>query len=168
MNNIGLSHFAQNVGKIMKCKYFTIRSKKYKKFPYCRFYKKEIEYSECNGCQDKEYKETKPIPVKKKERTKATSISQETKKIVWERDNHRCIICNKPVPMFYANAHFIKRSQGGMGIPGNVVTLCQDCHGEEDLGLNTKEYEGKIERYLQAKYGDNWNKENLVYKKGRE
>ena len=46
-------------------------------------------------------------------RSKACEISQKTKEIVWDRDNHKCIMkdCGKYVPKSCANAHFIKRSQ---------------------------------------------------------
>ena len=42
---------------------------------------------------------------------------------VWERDNHRCIFCGKLVPYNLANSHFIKRSQGGLGIEQNIMTM---------------------------------------------
>lgn len=50
-------------------------------------------------------------------RSEACSISIKTKQIVYDRDNQKCIICGKYVPMSNANAHYIKRSQGGLGIP---------------------------------------------------
>jgi hypothetical protein len=53
----------------------------------------------------------------------------------------------------------------GLGIPENVVTLCPDCHYQEDFGKNCKWYEARIEEYLQNYYGKEWNKENLIYKK---
>lgn len=96
-------------------------------------------------------------------RSKATEISKEVKQIVYKRDSGRCIICGRPgIP----NAHYINRSQGGLGIPENVVTLCIECHNEEDNGKNRKLYDKKIEKYLISKY-ENWNKENLIYKKWR-
>lgn len=98
-------------------------------------------------------------------RSNACAISQKTKEIVWNRDNQRCIVCGKYVPMACANAHFIKRSQGGLGIPENIVTLCPACHYEEDFGKYTKLYEFKIQIYLKSKYGANWDKSKLVYKK---
>lgn len=98
-------------------------------------------------------------------RSKACDISQKTKKIVWDRDEHKCIVCNRYVSMSCANAHFIKRSQGGLGIEQNIVTLCPYCHYEEDFGKNTKLYEYKIESYLKGKYGANWDKSKLIYKK---
>ena len=98
-------------------------------------------------------------------RSKACEISQKTKLIVWERDNHKCIICKRYVPVSCANAHFIKRSQGGLGIEQNIVTLCLNCHYEEDFGQNTKLYEEQIKNYLKDYYGSNWSISDLIYKK---
>lgn len=101
----------------------------------------------------------------KHKQTKATDIPDKIKEIVWNRDKKQCIFCNEYVPKSCANAHFIKRSQGGLGIPENIVTLCPDCHYQEDLGQNTKVYEDYIENYLKGIYGANWNKSKLIYKK---
>lgn len=98
-------------------------------------------------------------------RSKACDISQKTKEIVWNRDNQSCIICGKYVSKTCANAHYIKRSQGGLGIEQNIVTLCPHCHYEEDFGKDTKLYEEKIENYLKSKYGTNWDKSKLIYSK---
>lgn len=102
---------------------------------------------------------------KKHKQTKETEIPKKVKKLVWERDKHRCIFCGKEVDMFYANAHFIPRSAGGLGIPENIVTACEDCHREQDNGKNTKLYDKKAEKHLKGIYGRNWSKENLIYKK---
>ena len=99
-------------------------------------------------------------------RSKACEVSKKVKEIVWERDNHRCIYCKRYVPVECANAHFIKRSQGGLGIPENIVTFCPECHYEEDFGQDTQLYEEYMENYLKGIYKD-WNKENLIYKKWR-
>ena len=98
-------------------------------------------------------------------RSVACDITQGVKRIVWARDNESCVCCGKWVPMDYANAHFIKRSQGGLGIPENIVTLCPKCHWQEDFGLNTKIYEDIIEHHLKRIYGANWDKSKLVYRK---
>lgn len=98
-------------------------------------------------------------------RTKACEISQKIKEIVWNRDSQKCICCGRWVPKTCANAHFIKRSQGGLGIEENIVTLCSECHYQEDFGLNTKLYEEYIENYLKGIYGQDWNKEKLIYRK---
>ena len=59
----------------------------------------------------------------------------------------------------------LKEVSGGLGIPENIVTLCPYCHFNEDMGMNTKLYEQKIENYLKSIYGANWNKKKLIYKK---
>ncbi|MFR1647772.1 MAG: hypothetical protein ACLSWT_05430 [Clostridia bacterium] len=43
--------------------------------------------------------------------------------------------------------------------------MCRECHYKEDFGQDTKLYEQMIEDYLKSKYGSNWNKEKLIYKK---
>lgn len=97
-------------------------------------------------------------------RSRACEISKKVKEKVWKRDNEHCIICGKWVPASCANAHYIKRSQGGLGIEQNIVTMCPECHYEEDFGQATKLYEDNIKIYLKTKYKD-WKIENLIYKK---
>ena len=98
-------------------------------------------------------------------RTKACDIPTKIKQVVWERDGHRCIFCGKSVSKSCANAHLVKRGQGGLGIEQNIFTACVECHHEEDNGKNTKDYERKAEKYLKLIYGTKWNRKNLVYKK---
>ncbi len=149
----------------MNCTYLRIRSKKYKKYYFCKRNSKEIDVQECKVCRDKSYKEAKVIKCKKHNRTKATAIQKYVKEIVWYRDKHRCIFCNKLVPVRNANAHFIPRSAGGRGIEENMFTACDSCHYEQDNGLKTKEYDLKAENYLKSIYGSSWNKEKLIYSK---
>ena len=152
----------------MACIYLRIRSKNYQKYFYCSNpkIKNKISQQDCDDCNFKEYKTQKAIPNKKKARTIATSIPKSVKEIVWERDNHKCILCHKYVPLECACCHFIPRSQGGLGIPENIFTACNNCHSEQDNGLNTLELEAKVEKYLQEYYGSNWDKDRIIYKKG--
>ena len=96
------------------------------------------------------------------QKSKATNISPKVKHIVWERDGHKCIFCGSYNAM--PNAHVISRAYGGLGIEQNVVTLCPECHHEDDNGKNIKVYQQKIKSYLQSKYKD-WKEEELIYKK---
>ena len=102
---------------------------------------------------------------KKHKQTKATEISKKVKEVVWKGDKKHCIFCNKQVPVEYACCHFIPRSAGGLGLPENIFTACEDCHREQDNGKNTKEYDSKAERHLKGIYGADWSKDKLVYKK---
>ena len=157
----------------MNCKNCKVRSQKYQKFLYCAARKEKITFEDCKHCPYCEYKQQKMLkttPIKRKssktsKRAKATDISQDVKEFVWNRDNRKCICCDTDVSKTCANAHYIKRSQGGLGIPENVVTLCPECHNQEDNGLNTKIYENIIRLYLQNYYGDSWNEKKLIYKK---
>jgi 5-methylcytosine-specific restriction endonuclease McrA len=62
------------------------------------------------------------------------------------------------------NSHFIRRSQGGLGIPENIVTMCMRCHQMYDQGSDRRAIESYTEKYLKSLYPD-WNRENLIYKK---
>lgn len=96
-------------------------------------------------------------------RTKALDISPAVKRAVWERDGHHCIICGRHDAA--PNAHFIARSQGGLGIEQNIVTLCLDCHSKYDNSEARKGYRIAIRHYLMSKYPD-WDERDLYYKKG--
>lgn len=99
----------------------------------------------------------------KSKRTKACDISKAVKDRVWERDGHKCIICGSYEAM--PNSHYIRRSQGGLGIEENIVTMCQQCHRMYDQGPERKLIASYTERYLRRCY-PNWNPEKLIYKKG--
>ena len=99
----------------------------------------------------------------KTKRAKACDITKKVKDIVWERDNHQCIICGSYQAM--PNSHYIRRSQGGLGIEENIVTMCFRCHNMYDQGVERQAIATYTERYLRSKY-PNWNPKNLIYKKG--
>ena len=85
----------------------------------------------------------------KSRRTKATSIPKKVREAVGERDSYTCIICGRAgIP----NAHYIRRSQGGLGIEQNIVTLCYECHHRFDNGDKRQEYSDIIKAYLEKCY----------------
>lgn len=97
----------------------------------------------------------------KSKRTKALDISPEVKEAVYERDGGRCVLCGRPGA---PNAHFVARSQGGLGIEENVVTLCIECHNRYDNGAFRAQTEAELEAYLRGLYPD-WSREKLYYRK---
>lgn len=97
----------------------------------------------------------------KHKRTKATAIPMSVKWKVWERDNHCCILCGQPGDPV---AHVINRSQGGLGIEENIVTLCQRCHEAMDNGANGKTKRAICEAYLRGHY-PGWEREKCIYHK---
>lgn len=139
---------------------------------YCKINKCTITFKDCNNCKYKEYKDNKkstlikksPIRGKKHKLTKETEISKKVKMTVWERDNHRCIFCQKEVSWEYANSHYIKRSQLGMGIPENIMTNCERCHNLFEESIYREKMKEFARNYLMSKY-DYWNEDILIYKK---
>ena len=158
----------------MQCKNLKFKTKKRIKYLYCNLLKKEITFHNCKNCTHKEYKSynhaphkkynIKTIEGKKHKLTKATSISMKVKKIVWERDNHECIFCHKKVSLFYANSHYIKRGQLGLGIPENIMTNCQRCHTLYEESIYREKMKQAAKKHFISKYSY-WNEDMLIYKK---
>lgn len=99
-----------------------------------------------------------------KKRTKALAIPKEVKERVWERDGGCCVWCGSPQAA--PNAHFIARSQGGLGIEENILTLCFEHHRFFDQGYGPdrrwmKQY---FRDYLKARYPD-WDEDKLIYRR---
>ena len=118
--------------------------------------------------KDKEVKREKKIckmKSKSSKRAKAVDIPTSERKKVLVRDKGFCVVCGQPgIP----NSHYIKRSQGGLGIEQNVVCLCVECHNAYDNGndkMKTKMIHGKVKKYLKRQY-KGWKEEDLYYKKG--
>lgn len=101
----------------------------------------------------------------KKLRTKSCDISPKIKEIVWNRDEKKCIFCGRYVPKACANAHLVKRSQGGLGVEENIFTACLECHYEEDFGKSCRDYEIRAEEYLKSVYGFEWDRNKLIFRK---
>ena len=96
-------------------------------------------------------------------RAKALAISTDTKRIVYERDGGICIWCHK---WGTPEAHYIRRSKGGLGIPENILTLCRDCHGLYDHGPREQreEMKSRFREYHSEQYPD-WDETALTYRK---
>ena len=99
-------------------------------------------------------------------RTKATDISPAVRKAVEERDSIDgvpvCIFCGSPNAR--GEAHIVPRSQAGLGVEQNIVTVCRRCHAFMDNSQARELYLAKAKDYLRSKYPD-WNEEDLVYNK---
>ena len=102
--------------------------------------------------------------------TKARDFSRKAKEQIAERDSIQgwpcCVSCGAAAlaPLAYSNAHFIARSQGGLGIPENGLTLCPRCHRRYDQTTDRKQMGEYFREYLKSKY-ENWSEEALIYRK---
>lgn len=95
-------------------------------------------------------------------RTKALDISRKVKDSVWLRDDGRCVYCGSANA--FPNAHYIPRSQSGLGIEKNVLTLCEPCHRAYDQSPKRSEMSKFFKEYLKSVY-TRWDEAELVYRK---
>ena len=104
--------------------------------------------------------------------TKARDFDRKAKIAISERDSIEgwpcCVYCGlaAPSPLAWSNAHFIARSQGGLGIPENGLTLCPVCHRRYDQSTARVEMRGYFREYLREHYED-WSEDALIYRKER-
>lgn len=103
--------------------------------------------------------------------TKARDFDRKTKFAIAERDSIDgwpcCVYCGAAAPdtIAWSNAHYIARSQGGLGIEWNGLTLCPICHRKYDQTTARKEMREFFREYLRMFYFG-WNEEDLIYRKG--
>lgn len=102
--------------------------------------------------------------------TKARDFTRKAKEQISERDSIDgwpcCVYCGAaaPAPLAFSNAHFIARSQGGLGVPENGLTLCPLCHRRYDQSTERKRMREYFREYLKSKH-ENWSEEALIYRK---
>lgn len=96
-------------------------------------------------------------------RTRALDITPHVKKLVWERDGGKCILCGSQFTAM-PNAHYISRAHSGLGVEQNIVTLCMDCHHAYDNTAKRTALKECIREYLMQWYPD-WDEEQLIYRK---
>lgn len=101
----------------------------------------------------------------KSKRTKACEISPKVREAVEERDNHCCVFCGSPNAR--GESHIVRRSQGGLGIETNILTVCRWCHRQFDEGKDKELYMNRAVSYMKEHY-PGWNKNNQIYRKGME
>lgn len=102
----------------------------------------------------------------KSKRSKATDITVQTKHEVLIRDNGCCILCGRQGS---PNAHVVPRSNRGLGIKENIVTLCHECHYSMDFTSNRKAMLKQCEEYLENEYPsfhkNGFDKDKVQFKK---
>lgn len=94
-------------------------------------------------------------------RTKATNIPPKVKRIVYDRDDGKCIICGR---FGLPEAHVVPRSKGGLGVEQNIVTLCRECHDRMDNSTDRPWMIQQCKEYLIRYYGG-WNENDCTYKR---
>lgn len=101
-------------------------------------------------------------PKQMSNRSKACAISAKVRKKAYIRDNGECIFCGASYPHMQI-AHYIPRSQGGLGIIENVGVTCIYCHTKLDSGTNRKPMMKTFKLHLLKKH-PNFKDKDRVYK----
>jgi 5-methylcytosine-specific restriction endonuclease McrA len=102
--------------------------------------------------------------------TKARDFDRKAKVAISQRDSIDgwpcCVYCGAAAPaeLAWSNAHYISRSQGGLGIPENGLTLCPVCHGRYDQTDRRQEMRGFFREYLAGRH-TGWCENDLTYRK---
>jgi 5-methylcytosine-specific restriction endonuclease McrA len=108
-----------------------------------------------------------------KKDTKARDFDRNTKIAISERDSINgwpcCVYCGAaaPAPLAWSNAHFIARSQGGLGVLENGLTLCPECHRRYVQTTDRKHMRRYFWEYLKSHY-PYLTEYDLIYRKGYE
>jgi 5-methylcytosine-specific restriction endonuclease McrA len=105
--------------------------------------------------------------------TKARDFDRKAKLAIMERDKIDgwpcCIYCGAAAPSdespVWSNAHFIARSQGGLGVQENGLTLCPACHRRYDQTTARPGMREFFRKYLKSRYAL-WSEKSLIYRKG--
>lgn len=105
--------------------------------------------------------------------TKERDFDRGTKIAIMVRDSIEgwpcCVFCGAAAPTntpVWSNAHFIARSQAGLGIEWNGLTLCPSCHRRYDQTTERAEMREFFRDYLRDKYyGWGWSEEKLVQRR---
>lgn len=94
--------------------------------------------------------------------TKRTAIPPGVKELVWRRDFCRCVLCGS------INAgphcHYIRRSQGGLGIAENIWTGCDSCHRDFDSEGTSGPLHAEVAEHFRGLY-PGWDEIPKTYQK---
>lgn len=130
------------------CLYIRKRAKKGQPYYYCAFKRAVIEFDECKGCIDKEYKKIAKMTVKtriKPVSKKRTTVSKKTYQEVYERCNGMCAICGTNQNLHLH--HIDGRGKEKTDDPNNCIMLCNYCHLEV-VHKNNKYWRVKLKEKL--------------------
>ncbi len=142
------------------CLYLKKRVKKGQTYCYCAFNRAVIDFSDCSGCLNKEYKKVAKNSLKtpnkaystlkaktpiKKVSKKRITVSKKTYNEVYERCNGVCAICGANQSLHLH--HIDGRGKDKTDNPNNCIMLCNHCHLEV-VHKNNKYWRPKLKEMI--------------------
>lgn len=134
-----------------------IRSRKNKKYGYCKLYKKEVNIF-CK-CTDIEYKSKKEI---KKRTSKQNKIERSRKNSLFTNNMNVCYICKKPKE--HTHEVFFGSNRLNSIRYKLIVPLCDKCHSEMHKNSKLQDEFHKLGQILFEKEYSNLNFVDIFYK----
>lgn len=131
-----------------------IRNRKGK--PFCRLLNKEIEFSQCRGCEEKEYKPKKTYKIR--QRTYKQAKAEANRYSILTDDFTSCIECGRTNVKIDKHEIFGGRNRQISIKMGLVIPFCRICH-------NSQEKEKKWKTIGQKKYMTYYKKTIEEFKK---
>ena len=118
----------------MNCMYLRIRTKKYKKYMFCKQTNKIINFNSCNICKYKKFKQIKEI---KKKSNKLKKLENKRYSIL-TNNMQICYICNKAKK---DDLHEIFEGSNRQVCMkwGLVIPICRKCHSDWEKDNSVKE-----------------------------
>lgn len=137
----------------MNCKYITQRSRKYEKYWFCRFYKKEIKLQKCYKCFNLEIK--KPKAIKKKSNRLA---NMEKKRFsILTGDMTHCYICGKKKK--HTHEIYGGRNRQVSMRNGFCIPICEECHDRTEIDM---EFDKELKRESQEKFEEEHTRDEFI------
>ena len=134
---------------------YCIHLKKRKNKPYCKLLDREITFSLCRECDDKEYKKstsdkkspaTSGLQSRQQKSNKLASLER-NRYSVFSEDTEKCYLCGSTYKLTWHEIYSGKNRQNSMRY-GLCLRLCLNCHSKEQED---------------SQFNDYWHKQGQLY-----
>ena len=125
------------------CEYLRKRKSK----PYCYIIRKEISFSTCQECDNKEYKKS-DYKWKRPSALKRTKMHNKSKKLtklernrysVFSNDTKKCYLCDSKYKLTWHEIYSGRNRQNSMKY-GLCLRMCLNCHSREQENSQFNDY----------------------------
>lgn len=142
----------------MKCKCITVKSKKFRKFFYCRKMKKEINLEDCRNCNEFECRQI----YKMKNKSNKLAKAEKKRFSILTNNLTKCYECSKAKKHMH---EIYKGSNRQVSIRnGFCIPFCEECHERSE---NDIDFLRKFQKECQKKFEEEHTHEEFMQLVGR-